>query len=71
MKKSYRRTGKWYGEIHYWLDERINIEGKRTGGRFTDTHTKKGLAYIQEKWGDEAYQEARLHLIDDGILIEK
>lgn len=67
IKKSYERTGKWYGEMHYWMDERLNEEGKATGGRFTDTHTKEGLAYIENKWGKQALEETRQHLIDDKI----
>ena len=68
IAKSFKRTGKYYGEVHWWLDEKIK-DGKRTGGRHSGTHSKEGLAYIQEKWGDEAYQEARQHILDDGIDI--
>ncbi len=66
--KSFKKTDKGYYEVHGWLDERIDKNGKRTGGRFTDTHTKEGLAYIQEKYGEEAYWEAVQHLIDDGLM---
>ena len=67
INKSCQRTGKWYGEMHYWMDERVDKAGKQTGGRFTDTHTKEGLAYIEEKWGKEALEEARQHIKDDGL----
>lgn len=67
IQKSFERTGKWYGELHYWMDERLDKNSNKTGGRFTDTHTKEGLAYIEKKWGKQALEEAQQHISDDGM----
>lgn len=73
VKKSRERTGKEFKEIHEWLDNcRCNpfedYDNYPMQHRI-ERHNIIGLLEIKKMFGEEAYKEAKLHLVEDGVRI--
>src|SRR5437016_757334 len=64
VAESIERFGSGYGDVHRWLDE---FAGKPPYGM---KHRKKrhhlaGIEEVRKRWGDQAAQAARQHIISD------
>jgi hypothetical protein len=57
-----QKLGKPWREVHLWLDELFKLKGIRHR-RYR--HNLGGIDYVRERWGTEAAQAARLHIITD------
>ena len=59
-----QRFGKPYAEVHQWLDE---FAGKPPYGmrHRRKRHHLAGIEEVRRKWGDEAAEAARQHILSD------
>lgn len=73
--------GKEFSEVHLWLDALANkpqhdrggwmtLESPRGGGPLNPYHRRyrhnaEGIEHVRQRWGDEAAEAAKLHILDD------
>lgn len=59
---SFMRTGKKYKEVHSYIDEPCKWLGSF---HRQERHDFKTIAYILNKYGEEAAMEATYHMLED------
>lgn len=64
MRECLEKLGKSHREVHLWLDEFFHDPRYGTKHR-RKRHHEEGIRIVKEKWGDEASEAARLHIISD------
>ena len=61
LKNSEKRTGKEYGELRHWIDD-----DKAKALEIHDlAKIHENIAYVRERWGEEAVNEFVLHVKED------
>lgn len=63
-KKSMEKIGKQYEMVHIWLDEFAKSYWPSKFHR-AHRHHMDGVEEARKKWGDEAAESAKLHILDD------
>jgi hypothetical protein len=60
LKRSKLRTGKEYGELHHWIDDKLKALETHDIARIPEN-----IKYVNEKWGEEGVTEFVLHIKED------
>ena len=63
-KQAITKFGQTYGQVHNWLDEFAGKPGFGMRHRKVRHHLE-GIRLVQEKFGDEAANAARQHIVAD------
>ena len=63
-KESLEKIGKPYYAVHQWLDEYAKVYFPSKIHR-AHRHHLEGIEEVRSKWGDEAAESAKLHIISD------